>query len=66
MTTDEAKELLKELIDMDYAAAVDAIRASHLRPVPVQHAHQWFRTGEMKPGQMRCIACGKWGQETHA
>ena len=26
------------------------------------HYHQWFSTGEMKPGQIRCIECGKWGE----
>ena len=26
------------------------------------HIHQWFSTGEMKPGQLRCIGCGKWGE----
>jgi hypothetical protein len=32
-------------------------------PVKVAHRHEWFRTGEMKVGQMRCISCGTWGQE---
>jgi hypothetical protein len=32
-------------------------------PVTVTHRHEWFRTGEMKVGQMRCISCGAWGQE---
>lgn len=66
MTKDEAQKLLAQLVDMDYAAAIDAIRGSYLNPIPVNHRHEWFRTGEMKPGQMRCISCGKWGQETHA
>ena len=26
------------------------------------HIHQWFSTGEMKPGQIRCIDCGRWGE----
>ena len=32
-------------------------------PVKISHKHEWFRTGEMKVGQMRCISCGTWGQE---
>jgi len=32
-------------------------------PVPVQHTHQWFSTGAMEPGQMRCIHCGVWGRD---
>ena len=32
-------------------------------PVKIAHKHEWFRTGEMKVGQMRCISCGTWGQE---
>jgi hypothetical protein len=32
-------------------------------PVRISHKHEWFRTGEMKVGQMRCISCGTWGQE---
>ena len=27
------------------------------------HRHEWFRTSEMKVGQMRCISCGTWGHE---
>jgi hypothetical protein len=30
---------------------------------PVAHKHEWFSTGAMEPGQMRCIHCGKWGHE---
>lgn len=33
------------------------------KPVKVIHQHQWFRTGEMKVGQMRCISCGAWAKE---
>ena len=33
------------------------------KPIAVQHLHEWFRTGGMKPGQIRCISCGQWGQE---
>jgi hypothetical protein len=32
-------------------------------PVKVAHRHEWFRTGEMKVGQMRCISCGTWAEE---
>ena len=32
-------------------------------PIKITHKHEWFRTGEMKVGQMRCISCGAWGQE---
>lgn len=32
---------------------------------PVRHRHEWFRTGAMEPGQMRCINCGAWARETH-
>ena len=31
---------------------------------PVAHRHEWFRTGAMEPGQMRCIGCGEWSRET--
>jgi hypothetical protein len=31
--------------------------------VKVHHKHEWFRTGEMKIGQMRCISCGTWAEE---
>lgn len=29
-----------------------------MKPV---HVHEWFRTIEMKPTEMRCISCGTWG-----
>jgi hypothetical protein len=29
----------------------------------IPHKHEWFRTGEMKVGQMRCISCGTWAEE---
>ena len=32
-------------------------------PVKISHKHEWFRTGEMKVGQIRCITCGTWAQE---
>jgi hypothetical protein len=38
-------------------------KLAQLEPVKIAHKHEWFRTGEMKVGQMRCISCGTWGQE---
>lgn len=38
-------------------------RMTQPEPVKIAHKHEWFRTGEMKVGQMRCISCGTWGQE---
>lgn len=32
-------------------------------PIKVSHRHDWFRTGEMKVGQMRCFSCGMWAKE---
>ena len=45
--------------------ALTAIKEALAQPEPVKisHKHEWFRTGEMKIGQMRCISCGTWGQE---
>jgi hypothetical protein len=46
--------------------AITAIKAAleaKDEPVKITHKHEWFRTGEMKVGQMRCISCGIWGQE---
>ena len=45
--------------------AITAIKEALAQPEPVKiaHKHEWFRTGEMKVGQMRCISCGTWGQE---
>ena len=47
------------------AEAITAIEEALAQPEPVKiaHKHEWFRTGEMKVGQMRCISCGTWGQE---
>ena len=43
---------------------IDALRAALAEPVePVAHKHEWFSTGAMKPGQMRCIHCGVWNHE---
>jgi hypothetical protein len=55
MTKDEALERKAENareLDLDYEP----------EPVKITHKHEWFRTGEMKVGQMRCISCGTWGQ----
>ena len=45
--------------------AITAIKEALAQPEPIKiaHKHEWFRTGEMKVGQMRCISCGTWGQE---
>lgn len=45
-------------------ADLRAAMAQEQEPEPIKHEHQWFRTGGMEPGQMRCIHCGKWGKET--
>jgi hypothetical protein len=38
-------------------------QAKLARLTTVAHKHEWFRTGAMEPGQMRCISCGVWGKE---
>jgi hypothetical protein len=45
--------------------AITAIKEALAQPEPVKvaHRHEWFRTGEMKVGQMRCISCGTWAEE---
>jgi hypothetical protein len=60
----------------EYGAAINALRARLAEPEtckpalqveevePVAHRHEWFRTGAMEPGQMRCIECGEWSRET--
>lgn len=71
----QALEALKDvgvLTDREWRA-VHKNKANELRqaiaklesqePVKIAHRHEWFRTGEMKVGQMRCINCGAWGQE---
>lgn len=60
-----------EIVDSAWAdkanKAITAIKEVLAQPeqefVKIAHKHEWFRTGEMKVGQMRCIGCGKWGQE---
>ena len=44
--------------------AIFNLRAALAEPVePVKHKHQWFSTGAMEPGEMRCIHCGAWAKE---
>jgi hypothetical protein len=72
MTKDEALRLALEALQNPWKAgpngvadAIIAIKEALAQPEPVKiaHKHEWFRTGEMKVGQMRCISCGTWGQE---
>ena len=52
--------------NIDFTKEIAALRqaiAEAEKPIAVQHLHEWFRTGGMKPGQIRCISCGQWGQE---
>ena len=77
MTKDEALRLALEALDsvlanhegapvLPWIEARDAIKAAleaKDEPVKVAHRHEWFRTGEMKVGQMRCISCGTWAEE---
>ena len=48
---------------LDFARAILRKAQPEQEPVKISHKHEWFRTGEMKVGQMRCISCGTWGQE---
>ena len=67
-TVEQALEAFRMCVPMDGRhAEVDAafrnLRAALAEPVePVKHKHQWFSTGGMEPGQMRCIHCGVWGR----
>jgi len=68
MTKDEALQMCIEYIETNSHerrhvrwAIKDAL--AQPEPVKIAHKHEWFRTGEMKVGQMRCISCGTWGQE---
>jgi hypothetical protein len=76
MTKDEALKLALEYVELvqddrynaehiDREVLVTAIKEALAQPEPVKiaHKHEWFRTGEMKIGQMRCISCGTWGQD---
>jgi hypothetical protein len=77
MNKDEALRLALEALDsvlanhkgapvLPWIEARDAIKAAleaKDEPVKVAHRHEWFRTGEMKVGQMRCISCGTWAEE---
>jgi len=33
------------------------------QPEPLQHKHEWIRTGAMQAGKYRCISCGVWNHE---
>ncbi len=77
MTKDEALRLALEALEWQDGndvyglerttnKAITAIKAAleaKDEPVKVAHRHEWFRTGEMKVGQMRCISCGTWAEE---
>ena len=52
-----------DLYDEARTAIKEALAQPYQEPVKISHKHEWFRTGEMKVGQMRCISCGTWGQE---
>jgi len=39
------------------------IPVSEKQAEPVTHMHEWFSTGAMGPGKMRCIHCGAWGND---
>ena len=43
--------------------AIATLRAQLEQPEQVSHAHEWFRTGAMEPGKMRCIHCGASGND---
>jgi len=43
--------------DAGQAQTVDA------QPEPLQHKHEWIRTGAMQAGKYRCISCGVWNHE---
>jgi hypothetical protein len=38
-------------------------KAQSKQAEPVTHLHEWFSTGAMGPGEMRCIHCGVWGND---
>ena len=50
----------------DYSAEIAALDAALAEPEKVPHTHEWFRTGAMEPGVMRCISCGEWGKSALA
>jgi len=45
------------------AALREALNAPQPEPVPLQHKHEWIRTGAMQAGECRCISCGAWNRE---
>ena len=65
LLTDPPQEAWKVYgVEAKARAAIDAVAAGDTRaePVEVPHRHEWFSTGGMEPGQMRCIHCGAWGR----
>jgi hypothetical protein len=54
---------LSDLLDAAITKEREALAQPEQEPVKIAHRHEWFRTGEMKVGQMRCISCGTWGHE---
>jgi hypothetical protein len=44
-------------------AIKEALTQPEQEPVKIIHKHEWFKTGEMKVGQMRCMTCGAWAQQ---
>ena len=56
LLTQDSKETILYLLK-------EALAQPEQEPININHKHEWFRTGEMKVGQMRCISCGTWGQE---
>lgn len=63
-TVEQALEAL-EAVYGDSCDAIHALRfelAQQAEPVEVPHRHEWFSTGGMEPGRMRCIHCGVWGR----
>ena len=54
-----------EVVAVEYApySYTTPPQRTEQEPVKIAHRHEWFRTGEMKVGQMRCISCGTWGHE---
>ena len=60
-----ADDLSEEIHQAQINNLRDAYEATLAQPVqePVAHKHEWFRTGAMALGEMRCIQCGAWNHE---
>jgi len=54
---------MKRPIESDYTSLVAYTRALEEYCDALVHKHEWFITGEMKVGQMRCMTCGAWAQQ---